>query len=46
LLFKELVQKLRWNPTLRKDYFDLDDGGYWNENGWELGENDEIPVDV
>jgi hypothetical protein len=46
LLFKELVQKLRWNPTLRKEFFELDDGGYWKENGWEIGEDEEIPVDV
>jgi len=45
-LFKELVQKLRWNPSLRKEFFDLDDGGYWKEHGWELAEGEEIPVDV
>ncbi|KAF2013620.1 hypothetical protein BU24DRAFT_464383 [Aaosphaeria arxii CBS 175.79] len=46
LLFKELVQKLRWNPSLRRDYFELDDGGYWKEYGWEVSEGEEIPVDV
>jgi hypothetical protein len=45
-LFKELVQKLRWNPSLRRDFFDLDDGGYWKKNGWEIAEGDEVPVDV
>jgi hypothetical protein len=45
-LFKELVQKLRWNPSLRKEFFALDDGGYWKEHGWEVAEGDEIPVDV
>ncbi|KAF1974011.1 SET domain-containing protein [Bimuria novae-zelandiae CBS 107.79] len=45
-LFKELVQKLRWNPSLRKEFFDLEDGGYWKEHGWELAEDEEIPVDV
>lgn len=46
LLFKELVQKLRWNRTLRKEFFELEDGGYWEKNGWKLGEGEEIPVDV
>lgn len=46
LLFKELVQKLNWNPSLRKEYFDLDDGGYWKTNGWEVPEGEDIPVDV
>jgi hypothetical protein len=46
LLFKELVQKLRWNPSLRKEYFELDDGGYWKENGWDVREDEETPVDV
>jgi hypothetical protein len=46
LLFKELVQKLRWNPTLRKEFFDLDDGGYWKKHGWDLSADEEIPVDV
>jgi hypothetical protein len=46
LLFKELVQKLDANPSLRKTFFDMDDGGYWAKNGWALSETDEIPVDV
>jgi hypothetical protein len=46
LLFKELVQKLRWNPSLRKEYFELDDGGYWREHGWEVKDEEEVPVDV
>ncbi|KAF2440987.1 SET domain-containing protein [Karstenula rhodostoma CBS 690.94] len=45
-LFKELVQKLRWNPSLRKEFFDMTDGGYWEEHGWEVAEDEEIPVDV
>lgn len=47
LLFKELVTKLKYNPSLRKDFFDLDDGGYWAENGYDVkaGEGD-VPVDV
>ncbi|KAL5389800.1 hypothetical protein DPSP01_002289 [Paraphaeosphaeria sporulosa] len=45
-LFKELVQKLRWNPSLRKEFFDMGDGGYWEEHGWELAEEEDIPVDV
>ncbi|KAF2684893.1 SET domain-containing protein [Lentithecium fluviatile CBS 122367] len=45
-LFKELVQKLRWNPSIRKDFFELDDGGYWKENGWDIAEGEDIPVDV
>lgn len=45
-LYKELVQKLRWNPSLRKEFFDLDDGGYWEKHGWPVGEDEEIPVDV
>lgn len=45
-LFKELVQKLRWNPSLRKEFFDLGDGGYWEEHGWDLSPEEEIPVDV
>lgn len=45
-LFKELVQKLRWNPELRKEYFDLEDGGYWAKHGWEVADDEEIPVDV
>jgi hypothetical protein len=45
-LFKELVQKLRWNPSLRREFFDMGDGGYWEEYGWEVAEDEEIPVDV
>ena len=45
-LLKELVQKLRHNPSLRKGFFDMDDGGYWSQNGWEVQEGDEIPVDM
>ena len=45
-LFKELVQKLQWNPSLRKEFFDLDDGGYWEKHGWELGKGEDIPVDM
>ncbi|KAJ4344790.1 uncharacterized protein N0V89_012534 [Didymosphaeria variabile] len=45
-LFKELVQKLRWNPSLRKEFFDLEDGGYWKEVGWDVTEDEEIPVDI
>lgn len=46
LLFRELVQKLDANPSLRKDFFSMDDGGYWAKHGWELSENETIPVDV
>ena len=46
LLFKELVQKLRHNPSLRQGFFDMDDGGYWRKHGWNVQEGDEIPVDV
>lgn len=45
-LFKELVQKLRHNPSLRKEFFNMDDGGYWRDHGWEVRENEEVPVDV
>ncbi|PVI03785.1 SET domain-containing protein, partial [Periconia macrospinosa] len=45
-LFKELVQKLRWNPSLRKEFFSLDDGGYWKECGWEVADDEDVPVDV
>lgn len=45
-LFKELVQKLRLNPSLRKNFFELDDGGYWKEHGWEVEAGEDIPVDV
>ena len=46
MLFKELVQKLKWNPSLRRKYFGLDDGGYWKKHGWELEEHEDVPVDV
>jgi hypothetical protein len=46
LLFKELVQKLDANPSMRKLFFDMDDGGYWAQNGYEVADKDEIPVDV
>lgn len=46
LLYKELVQKLRHSPSLRRIFFDMDDGGYWSENGWTIEEGHEIPVDV
>lgn len=45
-LFKELVQKLRWNPSLRKEFFSLDDGGYWDQCGWEIADDEDVPVDV
>jgi hypothetical protein len=46
LLFRELVHKLDVNPSLRRQFFDMDDGGYWSENGWDIPETDDIPVDV
>jgi hypothetical protein len=46
LLFRELVQKLVANPSLRKGFFDMDDGGYWAGNGWQVPEEYDIPVDV
>jgi hypothetical protein len=46
LLFKELVQKLTHNPSLRRQFFDMDDGGYWSENGWQVPDDEVIPVDV
>lgn len=46
LLFEELVQKLKHNPSLRKDFFDMDDGGYWKKHGWDIEEGSEISVDV
>jgi hypothetical protein len=46
MLFKELVQKLTANPSLRRSFFDLDDGGYWAEHGWDVAQEDDIPVDV
>jgi hypothetical protein len=45
LLFRELVQKLYANPSMRQDFFDMDDGGYWAKNGWDATDSD-IPVDV
>jgi hypothetical protein len=45
LLFRELVQKLFANPSMRQDFFDMDDGGYWAKNGWDA-KGSEIPVDV
>ncbi|KAF2463540.1 SET domain-containing protein [Lindgomyces ingoldianus] len=41
LLFKELVQKLKWNRSLRREFFELDDGGYGDEQGVGNGEGDE-----
>ena len=46
LLYKELVQKLVANPSQRKAYFDMDDGGYWAENGWNIAGDYDVPVDV
>jgi hypothetical protein len=46
LLFRELVQKLDANPSMRKLFFDMDDGGYWAQNGYEVADKDVIPVDV
>lgn len=46
LLFRELVQKLSWNPSLRKEVFELDDGGYWKQHGWEVTDGEDVPVDV
>ncbi|KAL6709652.1 hypothetical protein ACN47E_001080 [Coniothyrium glycines] len=46
LLFKELVQKLRHNPSLRRQFFDMDDGGYWRSYGWYIEDGDDIPVDI
>jgi hypothetical protein len=46
LLFRELVQKLDANPSMRKLFFDMDDGGYWAQNGYEVADKDETPVDV
>ncbi|KAL1595846.1 hypothetical protein SLS60_009536 [Paraconiothyrium brasiliense] len=40
----------RWisciKASLRKEFFDLEDGGYWDELGWDLAEGEDIPVDV
>jgi hypothetical protein len=46
LLFKELVQKLDANLSVRKKFFEMDDGGYWADHGWEVSNKDEIPIDV
>lgn len=46
LLYRELVQKLTANPSLRKEFFSMDDGGYWEEHGCEIGDGEDIPVDV
>jgi hypothetical protein len=46
LLFQELVQKLTYNPSLRKEFFEMDDGGYWEEHGWQLSAEDNVPIDV
>jgi hypothetical protein len=46
LLFKELVQKLEANPSLRKEFFETDDGGYWANHGWAISEDKNSPVDV
>lgn len=46
LLFRELVQKLNANPSIRKAFFAMDDGGYWERHGWEVAEDEDIPVDV
>lgn len=46
LLFKELVQKLRWNASVRKEFFALDDGGYWQRHGWKIDQGEDVPLDV
>jgi hypothetical protein len=46
LLFKELVHKLNHNSSVRSAFFVLDDGGYWEENGWVIEDDENIPVDV
>lgn len=46
LLFRELVQKLDANPSVRKAFFDLDDGGYWEKHGWGVADDESVPVDV
>ncbi|ORY11442.1 hypothetical protein BCR34DRAFT_601385 [Clohesyomyces aquaticus] len=49
LLFRELVQKLSWNSSLRREFFKCDDGGYEGEVGVGRGEvevEDEWAVDV
>jgi hypothetical protein len=46
LLFQELVQKLTYNPSSRRQFFDMDDGGYWEEHGWQIPDDEVAPVDV
>jgi hypothetical protein len=46
LLFKELVKKLTYNPSLRKEFFEMNDGGYWEKHGWQISDEDSIPIDV
>ncbi|KAH7401742.1 hypothetical protein DE146DRAFT_735078 [Phaeosphaeria sp. MPI-PUGE-AT-0046c] len=46
LLYKELVQKLVANPSQRKAFFEMDDGGYCFESGWDVAEDTDVPVDV
>ena len=46
LLFKELVHKLTHNSSLRKQFFEMDDGGYWEKHGWQVADDEVIPVDV
>jgi hypothetical protein len=46
LLFRELLQKLEANPSIRKSFFDMDDGGYWAEHGWEVADGEQVPLDV
>ena len=45
LLFKELLQKLRHNPSCRREFFELDSGGYPAAIKPETPDED-IPVDV
>jgi hypothetical protein len=45
-LFRELLQKLEANPSIRKSFFDMDDGGYWAEHGWEVADGEQVPLDV
>jgi hypothetical protein len=46
LLFKELIQKLDANPSQRKAFFDMDDGGYWSKQGSAMNDDPENSVDV
>jgi hypothetical protein len=46
LLFRELVQNSTHNPSLRRDFSEMDDGGYWEEQGWQISEDEDIPVHV